>query len=412
MEDSVQLIDLQDICEGIITVEKLREKLDDGSAVVLKGKQRSVAVGSDLLIKVNVNIGANEKKAIAQERKKVKVLSRLGYRPDTVMDLSIVRLPKPIYEIAIEEFGGPVGTLPHYLCYHSVKGIDPHLLLEEIEKQAEAGVSWMTLHVTPRKDLYEKAKKIRQIPCTSRGGGIVIKDMYINERSESVISLYFNDILSVMARYKVTLSIGTAFRPATTIDALDKIHLKEILIQGEYIRAARNKGVQVMMEGVGHITLNKLQEYVHIVRSKYNIPLVPLGPIPTDAAGDEDHIASAIGAAYMSLLGGAHMINAITCEEHTGDVPSLDSIVKGLKAARVAAHSVNISRFPQLDVADRAVVNKRGKNYTCVIEGGLFTESAKMRFDMGCGRCRHECPLLINYTLRKYKGNNLNSKNI
>jgi len=219
--------------------------------------------------------------------------------------------------------------------------------------------------------------------------------------TQALISLCFNDILNIMLRYKVTLSIGTAFRPGTTIDALDKIHLTEISLQGDYIRAARKKGVQVMMEGVGHITLDKLQEYVRIIRSNYNIPYVPLGPIPTDVVGDQDHIAAAIGAAYMSMLGGAHMINAITPEEHTGNVPSLDSIVEGLKAARVAAHIVNISRFPQLNVADRAVVDKRRKNYTCVIDGGLFTESAKTHFEMGCKRCRHECPLVINYTLRK-----------
>ena len=401
---SIDISGIQEITEGLISFDRLVANLRDGSSVILKGRNRSVAIGKDLLVKVNVSIGCSDKRSFDVELEKLRLISELGYRPDAMMDLSIVRPDKPLYAFMIEEFGGPVGTLPHYLCYIPEKGIDPQLLLEEIERQAEAGVAWMTFHLTPRRDLYEEAQKTRLIATVARGGGIIIHDMYINSRSESVLSLYFNKILYILKKHDVTLSVGTTFRPANVVDALDAVHRKETEIQGEYIREARRQGIQVIMEGVGHMTLDKIGEYVKFVKSKYGIPFVPLGPTTTDAAMGQDHISNAIGAAYMAFIGGADMLNSMTREEHTGGVPSINSIVEGLKAAKIAAHSVNIARFKSLEsVVDdnRRISERRAKNYTCVVEGGLFTESAQMRFSMGCTRCGKECPLRINYMLDK-----------
>mgnify|MGYP001617368902 FL=1 len=123
---------------------------------------------------------------------------------------------------------------------------------------------------------------------------------------------------------------------------------------------------------------------------------MPLGPTTTDAAVGEDHISSAIGSAYMAFLGAAHVLNSMTREEHTGRIPTLESILEGLRAARIAEHTVNIARFPQVLEPDRDIAQKRAGNYTCVVEGGLFTESAERRFSMGCSRCGAECPLLLN----------------
>ena len=400
----INLAEIQEIREGITTLEQLTKNLTAGSAIVLKGRHRTVALGKELLVKVNTSIGVGNRRSVNVELEKVKVLSSVVYRPDTIMDLSIVRLQKPLYAYIIEEFGGPVGTLPHYICYRPRKGIDPKMLLEEIARQAEAGVGWMTLHLAVRKELCEKARKARDVPFASRGGGIVIDDMYINDRNESILSLYFDEILTILGKNRMALSIGTTFRPATTIDALDEVHREEISIQGEYIKEARNKGVQVMLEGIGHCGLAKIKEYIQIVKSKYDVPIMPLGPLPTDAAVGNDHVASAIGAAFMSFLGGADMINSVTREEHTGGIPSCGSIIEGLKAARIAAHCVNIAKFPQLDALDRGTSNRRAKNYTCVVEGGLFTESVKMRYGMGCQRCGNKCPLRIIYSMDKREG--------
>jgi phosphomethylpyrimidine synthase len=390
---------VQEIAEGLTTPDQLRQALLSGSAVLLRGRERTVALGGPAIVKVNVNVGVSDPHAVKMEFEKVSALSHIGYRPDAMMDLSIVPVPTPVYRFIIDEFGGPVGTLPHYLCYKPSKGIDVPQLLEEIHKQAEAGVSWMTLHLAVRKDLYEEARRTRLTPVTARGGGIVADDMYINRRTEGVLSLHFDKIAQILRKHRVVLSVGATFRPSNVIDALDEVHRKETELQGQYITEARRLGVAVIMEGVGHIRLDQLQEYVEISKARYKVPFVPLGPIPTDAAVGEDHIASAIGAAYMASVGGADMINSVTREEHTGKVPSQESIIEGLKAARIAAHAVNICRYPRLHGADRQISRSRAANYTCVVEGGIFTESAKARFSMGCTRCGNECPLVVNWKI-------------
>lgn len=393
------ILEVQEVNENLVPVQVLAELIQKGSAVLLRGKRKLVAVGDGLLVKVNTSIGISSLSNLDTELEKIFKLSSLGYRPDILMDLSTVRTEKPLYSFAIEIFGSPIGTLPHYLCFTPQKGIDLKLLMEEIEKQAESGVSFMTLHLTPRKYLYEKAKATRLTPITSRGGGIVIKDMYLNNREESILSLHFDDILHILKKHNVALSIGTTFRPSTTVDALDEVQLEEMKIQGEYISAAQHFGVEVMMEGMGHAPLNKIEEYVRLIKNSYSVPVMPLGPITTDAAVGEDHISSAIGASFMAYLGGADIINSVTREEHTGGVPTIESVLEGLKAARIAAHSVNITRFPDLDNLDRSIAETRARSYTCVVDGGLFTESTKQRLSMGCSRCGNLCPLVFNRQL-------------
>jgi len=147
---------------------------------------------------------------------------------------------------------------------------------------------------------------------------------------------------------------------------------------------------------MGHAPLHKISEYVKLIKCLHDIPVMPLGPITTDAAVGEDHISSAIGAAFMAYIGGADIINSITREEHTGGVPTTDAVLEGLRAARIAAHSVNIARYPNLDKLEQATSESRANNYTCVVDSGLFKESTRQRFSMGCSRCGSICPLIFN----------------
>ena len=169
----------------------------------------------------------------------------------------------------------------------------------------------------------------------------------------------------------MAVSIGTTFRPSNVLDALDIVHREEYESQAIFIELAKQAGVPVMMEGVGHMTLDKIGEYAEMVK-RYGVPFMPLGPTTTDAAVGEDHISSAIGSAYMAFLGAAHVLNSMTREEHTGRIPTLESILEGLRAARIAEHTVNIARFPQVLEPDRDIAQKRAGNYTCVVEGGLL----------------------------------------
>lgn len=395
--DNAPLGEIEEVSDGLISVDHLRENLRTGEAIILKGKRKQVAIGKDLLVKVNTSVGLNgtaSKKNIEGELNKVRELSSLGYGPDMVMDLSIRRTQPPMYEQIAEIFGGPVGVLPHYLCFSS-DGIDHGELLATIEDQARAGVAFFTLHPTPDKDLYLKSLRVRSTACTSRGGGIVIDDLLKNERRENIIADNFSEILGIIKNYGCAVSIGSTFRPSNVIEALDEVHLEEHDRQLKFINMAKEAGVPVMMEGVGHMTLDVISEYSEMVK-KYKVPFMPLGPITTDAAVGEDHISNAIGGSYMAFLGAAHVLNTVTREEHTGKVPSKESIIESLRAVRIAEHSVNISRFKAKLEPDLDVIDKRANNYTCVVEGGIFTKSSERRFSMGCSRCGVECPLLIN----------------
>ena len=392
--------DLQELAEDLVRPEEVADGLATGRLIVLRGRHRSVLVGTGSLVKLNTSVGCSDPRNVDAEYAKVDALTSCGYGPDITMDLSIVRPARPVYERLVDDFGGPVGTLPHYLCYKPRKGIDRALLLDEIERQAAAGVAWMTLHLTVTRELYELARRTRLTPVTARGGGLVAEDMYLRGAAVGVLSELFADIAAILRRHGTALSLGTTFRPANVVDAMDEVHVREIKAQRPYVEEARRLGIPVMLEAVGHMTLADCDRFTDLVRGELglSLPIMTLGPIPTDAAVGEDHVSNAIGGAYLAMRGGTNVLNAVTREEHTGFIPTLDSILEGVRAARIAAHAVNISRFPALE-ADRSTARRRADNYTCVVDGGLFTQSVRTRFTMGCTRCGSACPLLINAKL-------------
>jgi phosphomethylpyrimidine synthase len=378
--------------------------LQSGRMIILRGRYRSVVVGGGALVKVNTSVGCSELRNVGFEYAKVEALAAAGYRPDLTMDLSIVRPKRPVYELLVEDFGGPVGTLPHYLCFKPGKGIDPKLLLDEIERQASSGVAWMTLHLTVTRERYQVAQRTRLTAVTARGGGLVAEDMFIKGKNEGVLSALFPEIAAILRRHGVALSLGTTFRPANVVDAMDAAHVDELMAQRPYVDEARRLGIPVMLEAVGHMTLADCDRFASTVRDELGLqlPIMTLGPIPTDAAVGEDHIANAIGSAYLAMRGATNILNAVTREEHTGNVPTIDSIMEGVRAARIAAHAVNISRFPALDL-DRSIARTRANHYTCVVDGGLFSQSVQTRYAMGCTRCGSACPLVVNAKLDRQR---------
>lgn len=407
MQELPDIYRAQELTERLLDASAVEQAIETGRMVPLRSGRGPVLVGPGTLVKVNTNIGCSRLKHLSDEHLKIDAIRSSGYGPDMMMDLSIVRAKEPLYVRCIDVLQIPVGTLPHYVCYSPRRGLDTVLLMEEIHRQAEAGVSWMTLHLSVTRTLYDEARKLRATPTTARGGGIVIRDMILRERSESVLAQRFPEILAIMARSGTVLSLGSTFRPANTIDALDSVHRRELELQREFAVEARRAGVPVMLEAVGHMKLSQTQEFVSLVRHQLGFggPIMTLGPIPTDAAVGEDHIANAVGGAVLAFLGGANVLNSVTRQEHTGGIPTRQSILEGLRAARIAAHAVNISLFPALDnPAERAIADGRSRSYTCVVEGGLFSKSSRTRFQMGCTRCGNECPLLVNYLADRDEG--------
>lgn len=387
-----------EISHKIMDNKEIHSRIQKSYNIVLNGKRRDVLIGRDFALKVNVNIGISDSNELSNEIKKLKCLCELSFSPDTIMDHTIVKFEKPFWKIILEEFDGPVGALPHYLSFNENKGIDEVFFLEQLEEMAESGISFMTLHPTSRLEFYKIAKKTRTIPTTSRGGGILLRDMFINQRKVNIIEKNYEMILNIFKKNDVAISIGSTFRPANIMEALDKVHIEETKLQKYFINTAQDSGVKVLMEGIGHGSLDKVSGYFKLIEP-YNVPFMPLGPIPTDSAIGFDHVAAAIGSCWAGMSGVASIVNSVTREEHTGGVPTMESIIEGLKASKVAAHIVNLTKFDKLKEIDNMVATQRRIKRTCVISGGLFDESQFNSEPVGgCLRCNRECPLM------KFKG--------
>ncbi len=378
---------------GVYTAKEIRALIMCGATLEFKAK-RPVLIGRNCLLKVNLSIGISESCQTAEEEKKLQTIAALSYRPDSIMDLSIVKTENPLWKTALRVFDGAVGTIPYYAVYDEKRGIDEKAFFDNLIEMAKGGVSFMTLHPTANLDLYKAAlSSNRIVPTTSRGGYVLLKDALINGRKDNIVSENFDRILEICKQYGVAVSIGTVFRPATIWEALDVFQRREIALQKTFIDRAKAYGVAVMMEGVGHLPLNLVNEYAELIRP-LNAPLMPLGPIPSDEIIGFDHVSNAIGASALAQTGVVGMINSVTREEHTGKVPSMDSIIEGLKAARTVAHCYNIARYPTYKKSIEVIGMMRAKHASCVQQGGIFAFKDVEKSEMeNCTRCRHECPL-------------------
>ena len=384
---------IKEVYYDIFTETEIQKSLKEKNCVLLKAK-RPVLIGTNCLLKVNLNIGVSDENSYEDEIRKLTYISQLPYRPDSMMDHTIVNLKKPLWKSMIETFDGAIGTLPHYLPFSDTTGINECDFFDNILDMVKGGVSFMTLHPTADIEIYKRAVASKRIvPTTSRGGYVLLKDQVINNRKENIISSNFDKIMKIFKEYDMAVSIGTVFRPATIWEALDEYHQEETLLQKKYIDIAKSYGVPVIMEGIGHISIDKMKRYADIIR-EYKTPLMPLGPIPSDEIIGFDHISNAIGGIAMAQTGVVGIINSVTREEHTGKVPSFESIIEGLKSAKTVAHCYNISKFLQYKKATEVIGITRAQNETCVQRGGIFAfENVDDEESKTCTRCRRECPL-------------------
>jgi len=387
--------ELREVKTGFFSEQEVSSLLQSDIGIALiEHKHNPLLLGRKALLKVNTNIGVSDSAKLDIELKKLEALLALDFAPDSMMDHTYVPLDRPLWKYMIEMLDRPIGTLPHYATFSSEHGIDKNELLEAIDEMGQGGVSFMTLHPTSQLSLLEIAKSCRSVPTTSRGGVLILRDAQINKRTVNVMVDCFDDILALFKKHSMTLSVGTTFRPARIDEALDAVQLEEIKLQGTYVAYAKSKGVSVIMEGVGHLALDDIEKYCNLI-CEFNVPLMPLGPMPTDATVGFDHVSSAIGATVIGMLGNIGSINSVTREEHTGGVPNMDSIIEGLKAARVVAHAINLTRFTRYREIDTAIADSRATAKTCAISGGIFGELDTEQADEGCSRCNYECPLIL-----------------
>jgi phosphomethylpyrimidine synthase len=334
-----------------IPAETLAGRVANGQVVLPFNPRHSPskpsAIGMGLRTKVNVNIGTSRDfPGLAEELKKVKI--SLEYGTDALMDLSTGGNLKRIRRKILDLTPVPLGTVPIYGA--AIRAIDSRGsivemneddLFEAIESQAREGVDFMTVHAgLTLKAIGRLKSQGRVADIVSRGGAFHLAWMIHNEK-ENPFYARFDRLLEIARRYDVTLSLGDGLRPGSILDATDRPQVEELLTLGELVRVAWESGVQVMVEGPGHIPLDQVEMNIRLQkRLCQEAPFYVLGPLVTDIAPGYDHIVSAIGGA-LAAAAGADFLCYVTPAEHLG-LPTLDDVREGLMASKIAAHAADI----------------------------------------------------------------------
>jgi phosphomethylpyrimidine synthase len=344
--------------------ELVRDELARGRAVIPANhnhpETEPMIIGKAFSVKVNANIGNSAvTSSVAEEVDKMVWATRWG--ADTIMDLSTGRDIHLTREWILRNSPVPVGTVPIYQALEKVKG-DPTALTWEIYRdtvieQCEQGVDYMTVHA---------GVLLRYIPLTvdrvtgivSRGGSIMAA-WCLAHHQESFLYTNFEELCDILARYDVTFSLGDGLRPGSIADANDAAQFAELATLGELTKIAKRHGVQVMIEGPGHVPMHKIAENVRLEEELCDeAPFYTLGPLATDIAPAYDHITSAIGAAMIAQAGTA-MLCYVTPKEHLG-LPDRADVKDGVIAYKIAAHAADLAKgLPYAQARDDALSTAR-----------------------------------------------------
>jgi phosphomethylpyrimidine synthase len=349
--------------EGV-SVELVRDEVARGRAVIPANHRHPecepMIIGKAFAVKVNANIGNSAvTSSIGEEVEKMVWATRWG--ADTIMDLSTGRDIHETREWILRNSPVPVGTVPMYQALEKVGG-DPTKLSWEVYRdtvieQCEQGVDYMTVHA---------GVLLRYIPLTikrvtgivSRGGSIMAA-WCLAHHTESFLYTHFAELCEILARYDVTFSLGDGLRPGSIADANDEAQFAELRTLGELTTVAKSHGVQVMIEGPGHVPMHKIVENVRLEEELCEeAPFYTLGPLATDIAPAYDHITSAIGAAMIAQAGTA-MLCYVTPKEHLG-LPNRDDVKTGVITYKIAAHAADLAKgHPGAQLRDDALSKAR-----------------------------------------------------
>lgn len=303
-----------------------------------------MAIGIAASCKINANIGSSALASdVSEEIDKIVISQK--YKADTAMDLSTGGDLDDIRRQVIANSKIPIGTVPIYQILHDVNNKIEDLtiekMLEVLERQAQQGVSYFTIHAGFLLQTMPKVAK-RKMGIVSRGGSLMAAWMMHYHR-ENPFFTAFDEILDICAKYDVSLSLGDSLRPGCLADASDEAQLGELKVLGELTLRAWEKNVQVMIEGPGHVPINQIERNMKIQRELcHEAPFYILGPLVTDIAAGYDHISSAIGAAVGGWHG-ASMLCYVTPKEHLG-LPNAEDVREGIIAYKIAAHAADIAR--------------------------------------------------------------------
>jgi phosphomethylpyrimidine synthase len=362
--------EMESIClQEKADISVFRDRLALGEEVILKNaKHRNIApvgVGKGLRTKINANIGTStDAPDVKAEIEKAKTAIRYG--ADTIMDLSTGGDMSQIRKRIMEEVPAVIGTVPIYeAAVHAIQNkgglirMTADDLFRVLERQAEEGVDFFTIHCGVTRESIERLKKqVRLMNIVSRGGSFLAAWILANGK-ENPLFEQFDRVLEIAEAYDIVLSLGDGMRPGSVLDATDRAQIQELITLGELTRRAWEKGVQVMIEGPGHVPLDQIQTNIQLQKRLCgNAPFYVLGPLVTDAAPGYDHITSAIGGA-VAAAAGADFLCYVTPGEHL-KLPDLEEVRQGVVAARIAGHAADIVKgIPGALERDRAISQAR-----------------------------------------------------
>ena len=344
ISDQVKFVaETENINAGLV-----RDELATGRLVIpanklhLKTNLKPIGIGRILTTKVNANIGTSSiRSSVEAEIKKMKTAFDVG--ADTIMDLSTGASLDNTREQLLARCPVPFGTVPIYQVIEgrNVEDIDSQTILEVIEKQAEQGVDFFTIHAGVLKE-YLPLLETRVGGIVSRGGALLAKWMIYHNKQNPLYEM-FDDLCRVMAEYDICFSLGDGLRPGAIADATDQAQIAELETLGELTQRAQEAGCQVMVEGPGHVPFDQIQYNIQIQQKIcHGAPFYVLGPLVTDVAPGYDHITSAIGGTAAAFYG-ASFLCYVTPREHLG-LPNADDVRAGVIATKIAAHAADVAR--------------------------------------------------------------------
>ncbi len=352
-----------------IDIEKLRRRVASGRVVILKNSNHDVmpvGVGEGVRVKVNANIGTSmDIVDVEAEVRKAKIAKKYG--ADTIMDLSTGGNLHDIRRRIMKEVPMVIGTVPIYEAAwkmlqnkKAIVEMSEDDMFKAVETHLKDGVDFLTIHVGVTREAVEKMKERRRVVGTVSRGGTFHAAWILHNGEENPFYKNYDYLLEMLAEHDATISLGDGLRPGGLPDATDFLQLHELYTIGKLVKRARDKNVQAMVEGPGHIPIDQIEANVKIAKVATDYaPFYVLGPLVTDIASGYDHINAAIGGA-IAARAGADFLCYVTPAEHLA-LPNEEEVKMGVIATRIAAHAVNLIRFKEDYEWDYRMSEARGE---------------------------------------------------
>jgi phosphomethylpyrimidine synthase len=354
-------------------------------------------VGEKMRTKINVNLGIS-KDCMDYEMEMDKVRLAIDMKAEAIMDLSCYGKTHEFRTKLIEYSPAMIGTVPMYdaigYLEKDLKEITASEFLDVIEAHAKEGVDFMTIHAGINRrtaSVFKETGRLTNI--VSRGGSLIFAWMEMTG-NENPFYEYYDDVLDILQKYDVTISLGDACRPGSTADATDAAHITELVELGVLTKRAWEKNVQVMVEGPGHMALDEIAANMKLQkRLCHNAPFYVLGPLVTDIAPGYDHITSAIGGA-VAAANGADFLCYVTPAEHLR-LPDKDDVREGIVAAKIAAHAGDIAKHlpHSRDVDDKMSDARRRVDWEEMFSLAIEPEKPRRFFEQMPPEDTHTCSM-------------------